>query len=188
MNAFTLYVAFTPSTATVIVQLETPTLLYLCRKALTPLLQLTALPTATEHGSHKGLAEQLGCCWRTSFILEDLGIYEQQYQINGRSTPREDWKMKAEVRQRNRTKLFLSSAFTPSSHSISTIFTTSDVPLPYPPLTFFIPPSVYPHLRERKFKLHLLWTQQGEPKEKKKKKEDWGESFATMWSESWKID
>lgn len=135
MNAFRLYVGFTPSTATVIV-LETSVLLHLCRKVLTSLLQLTPLPTATEHGSHEGLAEQLWCWWRTSFILEDLGIYEQQHQINTRSTPGGDWKMKAEGRQKNRTKLFLPPAFTPSSHPISTIFTTSNGPLPYPPLTF----------------------------------------------------
>lgn len=55
MNAFRLYVGFTPSAPKVSAQLEAPVLLYLCRKALTPLLQLTALPRAAEHSSHKGL-------------------------------------------------------------------------------------------------------------------------------------
>lgn len=44
--------------------------------------------------------------------------------------------MKAEGRQKNRTKLFLPSSFTPSSDPLSTIFTTSNGPIPYPPLTF----------------------------------------------------
>jgi len=60
MNAFRLYVGFSPSTAAVNLQGEHSALLYLCSKAVTPLLHLPALPTATEHSSHrKGLAEQL---------------------------------------------------------------------------------------------------------------------------------
>lgn len=196
MNAFRLYVGFTPSAATGGIQLETPALLRgrklkLCKKAQTPLLLLTALPTATEHSSDEGLTEQLWCWWRTSFILGDLEIYKQQYWINTRPAPRGDWIMKAKGRQKSRVKHFLPS--------VSTIFTS-----PLSSSHFFIPSGVYSHLRERKFNCtsceyytERQRNKQTNPKQtqntptdkinnKRERTDWWRESFATMRCERWK--
>lgn len=76
MNAFRLYVGFTPSAPKVSAQPEAPVLPYLCRKALTPLLRLTALPRVAEHSSQKRLQsscdadEELVSYWKTQELMD----------------------------------------------------------------------------------------------------------------------
>lgn len=61
------------------------------------------MPTATEHCSHEGLGEQLWCWWRTSCILEYLGMWtavSDKHQIcsQGRQKKKKKWKLKEDRR------------------------------------------------------------------------------------------
>lgn len=154
MNAFRLYVDFTHSTATVNIQRETLALLYLCRKALTPLLHLSLSPTASEHCSCERFTEQLW--WRTSFILEYLGIWTPLSEKNTRSTARRDWKMEAGGRQKKESIVFPSlcfhTTFPSQINNTNHIKCSSSLSLSH----FFILPSTWAQLTERKLKLHLL--------------------------------
>lgn len=155
MNAFRLYVGFTHSTATINIQRETLTLLYLCRKALRPLLHLSALPTATEHCSCEGLTEQMW--WSTSFVLEYLGIWTavsgKKYQIYCQERLKNGSWRKAEEKE---NIVFPSLCFHTTFPSQNNNPDHIKCPSPFSLSRFFILPSACTQLVERKLKLHLL--------------------------------
>lgn len=167
MNAFRLHVGFTPSAPKVSAQLEAPVLPYLCRKALTPLLRLTALPRVAEHSSQNDFRAAVMLMknqfhtgrlrnWWTA-ALDKHQIYSQ-----GRL------KNKVSRRAENKTDFsFLCSHPIFPTH----IKNLHHIKWPSPLFSsdFFIPPSVYPHLWKRKFKLHVLWMIQGDSKRTKKR-------------------